>query len=241
MKRKTFKKAVKTYEENIKNYLINLIESKILDRIKNLNPQIFQKYKELSKNLDEEDIVKDYETFEKIINLILNFLNSLLKLREEDLNKIQLEIGSKQEKYKFIENRIKTLEKERKKLKIISNWTQDLINYKTAIKEDFLKNIPYLVSLYYSEIGFNYEVEITPDFNILIKDGNVTRNVKSLSGGEKVALALALKLALAKFLKVPFLILDEPFEALDEDRLANAKSLLERYFKNQIFVATHTW
>jgi len=239
--KETFKKALKTYEENIKNYLINLIESKILDRIKNLNPQIFQKYKELSKNLDEEDIVKDYETFEKIINLILNFLNSLLKLREEDLNKIQLEIGSKQEKYKFIENRIKTLEKERKKLKIISNWTQDLINYKTAIKEDFLKNIPYLVSLYYSEIGFNYEVEITPDFNILIKDGNVTRNVKSLSGGEKVALALALKLALAKFLKVPFLILDEPFEALDEDRLANAKSLLERYFKNQIFVATHTW
>ncbi len=235
-----FERARKTYK-TIKNYLVSLIETKLLDRIKAFNIQAFQKYKELSKNLDESDISKDYEIFLEIINVILSSLHYLLKRREEELNKIQFEIGSRQEKHKFIENRLKILEKEKKKLKIILNWIDDLVNYKNAIKEEFLKNIPYLVSLYYSEIGFHYEVEITPDFNILVKDGNITRSVKSLSGGERVALALALKLALANFLKVPFLILDEPFEALDEDRLSNAKSLLERQFKNQIFVATHTW
>ena len=239
--KKNFERAKSKYYKDIRDKVINFIESKLLNPIKKYNFQVFQKYQELSKNLDERDIIKDYETLKKILNLILNFLDSHLKVRQKELEKIQREIGSKEEEYKTIETRLKTLEKEKKKIKIISNWTEDLINYKNAIKEDFLKNIPYLVSLYYSEIGFNYEVEITSDFNVLVKDGSITRNVKSLSGGEKVALALALKLALANFLKVPFLILDEPFEALDEDRLANAKSLLERYFKNQIFVATHTW
>jgi len=238
--KESFEKTKSKYKE-IKNKLINHIESKLLNPIKKYDFQVFQEYQKLSKDLDEQDIIKDYETVEKILNLILKFLRSRLEVRKKELKKVQLEIGSKEKEYKTIEARLKTLEKEQKKLKIISNWMEDLINYKNAIKEDFLKNIPYLVSLYYSEIGFNYEVEITPDFNILVKDGNITRSVKSLSGGEKVGLALALKLALANFLKVPFLILDEPFEALDEDRLANAKSLLEKYFNNQIFVATHTW
>ncbi len=237
------KKFIKGQEEqlfNVRDKTLYILEERLLRNLKQYK-EIYETYLALKPKIISKNSLECYKATLKLIDLLLEFLSSLYEIREKEFLKIKEELTLKEKKYKEISEKIEIFEKEKRKINIIDTWHSDLINYKTAVKEEFLKNIPHLVSLYYSEIGFNYEVEITPEFNIFIKDGSITRNVRSLSGGEKVGLALALKIALANFLKLPFLILDEPFEALDEDRLSNAKSFLEKYFKNQIIVATHTW
>src|SRR5918992_1308230 len=70
----------------------------------------------------------------------------------------------------------------------------------------------------------------------------------SLSGGEKVAVALALRLAIAQMVslnKIDFIILDEPTIHLDEERRKSLVAIISDFFKeglgplSQIIIITH--
>jgi exonuclease SbcC len=70
----------------------------------------------------------------------------------------------------------------------------------------------------------------------------------SLSGGEKVAVALALRLAIAQMVslnKLDFIILDEPTIHLDEERRKSLVAIISDFFKeglgplSQIIIITH--
>jgi exonuclease SbcC len=70
----------------------------------------------------------------------------------------------------------------------------------------------------------------------------------SLSGGEKVAVALALRLAIAQMVslnKLDFIILDEPTIHLDEERRKSLVNIISDFFKeglgplSQIIIITH--
>jgi exonuclease SbcC len=73
-------------------------------------------------------------------------------------------------------------------------------------------------------------------------------DMDSLSGGEKVAVALALRLAIAQMLssnKLDFIILDEPTIHLDEERRKSLVRIISDSFKeglgplSQIIIITH--
>jgi exonuclease SbcC len=73
-------------------------------------------------------------------------------------------------------------------------------------------------------------------------------DMDSLSGGEKVAVALALRLAIAQmvsFNKLDFIILDEPTIHLDEERRKSLVNIISDFFKeglgplSQIIIITH--
>lgn len=73
-------------------------------------------------------------------------------------------------------------------------------------------------------------------------------DMDSLSGGEKVAVALALRLAIAQMVslnKLDFIILDEPTIHLDEERRKSLVNILSDFFKeglgplSQIIIITH--
>lgn len=73
-------------------------------------------------------------------------------------------------------------------------------------------------------------------------------DMDSLSGGEKVAVALALRLAIAQMVslnKLDFIILDEPTIHLDEERRKSLVAIISDFFKeglgplSQIIIITH--
>ena len=78
------------------------------------------------------------------------------------------------------------------------------------------------------------------------QNGNV-QSIDMLSGGEKVALAIALRLALATYVmeSIKTIVMDEPTTYLDEDRRSNLKDIIQYTFRGeetpvpQMILVTH--
>ncbi|HSD04349.1 MAG TPA: SMC family ATPase, partial [Nitrosopumilaceae archaeon] len=91
-------------------------------------------------------------------------------------------------------------------------------------------------------------VEKTRDVGISCYSGNTVLDLESLSGGEKVSVALALRLGMAHILgasNLNFIILDEPTTHLDEERRKSLVSVLSQAFEanlnsiSQFLIITH--
>lgn len=90
--------------------------------------------------------------------------------------------------------------------------------------------------------------EKTRDVGISCYSGNTVLDLESLSGGEKVSVALALRLGMAHILgasNLNFIILDEPTTHLDEERRKSLVSVLSQAFEanlgsiSQFIIITH--
>jgi len=86
------------------------------------------------------------------------------------------------------------------------------------------------------------------DVGITCYSGNTVLDLESLSGGEKVSVALALRLGMAHILgasNLNFIILDEPTTHLDEERRKSLVSVLSQAFEanlgsiSQFIIITH--
>lgn len=94
------------------------------------------------------------------------------------------------------------------------------------------------------ELGMDFKVKISEDFDIDVYSGLGVLDIKSLSGGETVALAIALRIALAYtiFGRLPgFFILDEPTQFLDVERRRAVFEIIKRLSEKvpQVIVVTH--
>ena len=77
------------------------------------------------------------------------------------------------------------------------------------------------------------DVKLNDDYEVLVVDSEGARSVDTVSGGEKVALALALRLAIAKALsggRVGVMLLDEPTVHLDDVRRRRLVTAIRRLF-----------
>jgi len=90
--------------------------------------------------------------------------------------------------------------------------------------------------------------EKTRDVGISCYSGNTVLDLESLSGGEKVSVALALRLGMAHILgasNLNFIILDEPTTHLDEERRKSLVNVLSQAFEanlgsiSQFIIITH--
>ncbi len=90
--------------------------------------------------------------------------------------------------------------------------------------------------------------EKTRDVGISCHSGNTVLDLESLSGGEKVSVALALRLGMAHILgasNLNFIILDEPTAHLDEERRKSLVNVLSQAFEanlgsiSQFIIITH--
>jgi DNA repair exonuclease SbcCD ATPase subunit len=101
---------------------------------------------------------------------------------------------------------------------------------------------------YLSLFDTNFTAHINEEFDFMVSfSSKRTVSARALSGGQKVALALAFKFAAADLLafQVPILVLDEPTVWLDDINkpklasiLAKAKSITERT-SSEVLIATH--
>ena len=75
------------------------------------------------------------------------------------------------------------------------------------------------------------------DIGIMCYSGNTSLDLESLSGGEKVSVALALRLGMAHLMgssNLNFIILDEPTTHLDQERRKSLVSVLSQAFESNI-------
>jgi len=85
--------------------------------------------------------------------------------------------------------------------------------------------------------------EIEMEFEIVINDKNGKREIKSLSGGQKVILKLAWMMAICSMTKSKMLRMDETINNLDPDTISSVTEMLEDFIKQRnlkFIVVTHS-
>ena len=98
-----------------------------------------------------------------------------------------------------------------------------------------------------SEFGLNIDdVRVNQDFDVIVTVDGAQEPLQSLSGGEKTAIAIALRLSVARYItdRMNVIIMDEPTTNLDSDRRNQLKSILQSALRDQsvvpqLIVVTH--
>ena len=91
------------------------------------------------------------------------------------------------------------------------------------------------------------DIKIDDDYNISVLGSAGEQDIDQISGGERVALAIALRLAIAQVLsgKIETIIMDEPTTHLDEQRRKELVNILSSFFREggriipQMLIITH--
>jgi exonuclease SbcC len=91
------------------------------------------------------------------------------------------------------------------------------------------------------------DIKIDDDYNIVAIGPSGEQDIDQISGGERVALAIALRLAIAQVLsgRVETIIMDEPTTHLDEERRKELVNILSSFFREggriipQMLIITH--
>jgi len=91
------------------------------------------------------------------------------------------------------------------------------------------------------------DIKIDDDYDISVLGSSGEQQIDQISGGERVALAIALRLAIAQVLsgKAEAIIMDEPTTHLDEERRKELVNILSSFFREggriipQMLIITH--
>ncbi|WP_290597194.1 MULTISPECIES: AAA family ATPase [unclassified Archaeoglobus] len=176
-----------------------------------------------------------------------------LKEKNSSLKKKQEELKKENEKISQLEEELSKL---KTKFEDVAKFITKLNNIRDAFSRDGVqKTLRQRIAPLISEFARNYlerfnlditDVPVSEDFDIsVIKEGGEI-SIKSTSGGEKVAIAIALRLAIAKALagKISTIVMDEPTTHLDEERRRELVEIMKSFFREgatipQMIVITH--
>ncbi len=258
-------------EEELKDLRKKKEEYDRLKPIADKYEEFLKKLEEKQKEL--EGLERKKEEIEKEINE-LGYDEGYHKKLEEEYKKILKEhehtkavldekkrsLEKKLEELKKLKKEIQELEKKldrlTRRLNKVKGFINDLIRirgsyHKDGVQRLLRKKITPLLSELATEYIESFNMDITDiylseNFDISVTKGSVEVPISLLSGGEKVAVGLALRLAIAKALsrRLSVVIMDEPTTHLDEERRKDLVNILGRFFKNegaipQIIIVTH--
>ncbi|ACV24480.1 AAA family ATPase [Methanocaldococcus fervens] len=232
-------------KEDIENYINNKI-LEVNEKIKDIKERIDyinQKLNEI--NYSEEEFKKIEEEFEK---------------KQEKLKNAEIEKGKIESEIKYLRDDIETLNLKLKELSDLEKEKEKLIkfiDYLNKVRSVFGKDgfQKYLRKIYtpliqkylneaFNEFDLPYSfVELTEDLEIKLHSPTGVLTIDNLSGGEQIAVALSLRLAIANALignKVECIILDEPTVYLDENRRAKLAEIFRKINSvPQMIIITH--
>ncbi|MFA5764097.1 MAG: AAA family ATPase [archaeon] len=244
---------LKEEEYKIKNEEKNANElAKTLKEILELKQELPIIEKELQElNFDEKDIDKlrkDYFETKSVIDLLKSQINSTKELVKSYIQNL--------EKIEQIKNTIILLEKETNTTKIacekLGVFENCLIATQIELRESMLATINEAMSNIWENI-YPYTdftdaklavVENGYDLQVLTRNNGWARVEGILSGGERSAAALCIRIAFALVLtkQLSMLILDEPTHNLDSNAIGKLSEMLRDSLPGlveQIFVITH--
>ncbi|XRP97144.1 AAA family ATPase [Methanocaldococcus sp. 16A] len=232
-------------EEDIENYLNNKI-LEVNEKIKDIEERINyinQKLNEI--NYSDEKYIEIEKEFEKKQNELKN--------AEIEMGKIESQIKYLKDDIENINKKLKELyelEKEKEKLikfinylnKVRSVFSRD--GFQKYLRKKYVPLIQKYLNEAFNEFDLPYSfVELTEDFEIKVHSPNGILTIDNLSGGEQIAVALSLRLAIANALigsKIDCIILDEPTVYLDENRRAKLAEIFRKVKSiPQMIIITH--
>ncbi len=224
---------------------------KELEKSKEEKERLTLEIQQLTLKLENLNISSLQNEKESIQNQITQ-KNHHISQKRQELGTFQGQLDILQQQLKKSQEQEKEIESINIKIKKYQKVENALYQLQKLLKDNALYNLPKITEEIFSKFGFNqfinlkftdkYEIVLTPN---AISSSEISVKVDSLSGGQRIALSLALRLAIAKMLneKADFLILDEPTIHLDDSRKRELIDLLgdlkERNFIKQLIIVTH--
>lgn len=137
----------------------------------------------------------------------------------------------------------KNMEREEEFLHFVGFARETFKSSSEAIALRLVKTVSQEANDIYCDLMGDYtqELEWTKDFEVRVLENGREKVFRQLSGGEQMAAALAMRLALQRVLAhTDVVFLDEPTQNMDEDRRANlAKRLQGLAGFTQMFIISH--
>lgn len=218
------KTLAKTLEKEEKNKIRIEIEKEIQNI--NYNPEVHLNLKN-----DYEKINNEFneigKTFERT--------SSELKLKTEHI----LEINKKIEKLALKKEEKQKIESFKEYLEKIKREIFSKDGFQKYLREKYIPLIQRHTNQIFQEFELPYShIQLKDDYSLVV-DG---LPVETLSGGEQIAVSLALRLGISKAVcnNIECIILDEPTAYLDEERRKNLLNIFKNIKTiNQMAIITH--
>ncbi len=230
--------ALRTTQENEK------------EQIESLKKEMAELNSKLSEKpaLDEQfsEINREYESVNSALLRTVQEESSIKAVMETEKN----QISQLKEKLAELEKRKNSLDNLKKGVELINKLRAcfDREGIQKAIRKDSAIYITNKVREYSTSFNLDFDdVNINEEMAIEVSQNGNVQSIDMLSGGEKVALAIALRLALATYVmeSVKTIVMDEPTTYLDEDRRSNLKDIIQYTFRGdetpvpQMIIVTH--
>ena len=211
-------------------------------------------------------VITDLEDIDNKI-LYLNFDVNILQQYQTQQSELQnqyyplvKEIGQIENTIKYNNTQIDTIDDKIKQNSINQDKVQKLDEFIAFLKDirelyskdglqktirlSFRPQIQKYTQEFFAKFGFDYSnLSITDDYDILISGSSGDSNVNMISGGEKIAVALALRLGIAQAItanKIETILLDEPTTYLDEYRKQEFVQIIQNIsLVPQLIIITH--
>lgn len=164
--------------------------------------------------------------------------------------------GFEEEVRKYVEE-LKVLEEKTTEKKLVDGYVVTLNKIRDAYGKDGIQKMirararPLLEKTtrdLFERFNLAYsDIKIDDDYNISVIGPSGEQDIDQISGGERVALAIALRLAIAQVLsgRIETVIMDEPTTHLDEERRKELVNILNSFFRvggriiPQMLIITH--
>jgi exonuclease SbcC len=255
-KLETERAALKEHEPAHQRYLEHLREAEALEareeQLASLEEQLEaarSAWKERSKRRDQaaegydgeeyEALTKDYERLRDALATLKESLRQGRARLDEVLEEIK---GLEQVQEKLVK-RVEEHESLKATLTLLNHLRQLLRDAGPEITRRLVDIISAQADRYYAEIMQDYSARLrwTEEYEILLSKDGRERSFAQLSGGEEMAAALAVRLALLQELTgIDVAFFDEPTANLDDLRRDNlAEQILNVRGFSQLFVISH--
>ncbi len=246
--------------ENLKKDLGNVVESSydVESLLKEFNSYASLTGVTLNLNASRSEILKVRSVINNILNKVVNQANELRKKLSELNRRVGLVKGRLEElrdreaktseEIKELKKALEDIELKKKVVKTLMEFSKAYLGKDGLIAKRLTAKAREELERRASEIlkGFKLGIDrlkIDDEYNISYFVNGEELNVKNASGGEKVSISIALRLALAEMLmgKVSTIILDEPTVYLDEENREKLFEILKQVANNlkQIIIVTH--
>ncbi len=224
----------------LQEYRIEVEKNKV--RIENINSKIQDtrsKIQDLDKDIDviqkqiSESKFDDVKKIEKINIQMKENVRDIGSLVEE-FKKSKIHIKKLQEEEKILNNLYQIFSKE-----LLLVVLQDSLPILNDIINSFLSQVVD----YQINFDLNKSDSDKLELDIKILDDKGSRDVKSLSGWQRIILKLVWMLAISSYIRSPILFLDETINNLDADTVWKVADMLEDFVKSRnmkFFVVTHS-
>ncbi|WP_337859859.1 AAA family ATPase [Ferroplasma sp.] len=232
--------------EKLKNELDHAREMEVRinsfqDEIKERNNLIHDLEKQLDNNNAELEKYNGIDRKENEIEILYN-------TAEQDTIKLKTLVGATSERIKENEDLAKGFEQDAEKYKKLGKAIsvlgkiRDSFDYngvQAIIRKDASTSMTNLTRKYLQSFNLDFDdIAIDENFDIKVTQNSMEQTLESLSGGEKTALAIAIRLSVTEYVldRISTIIMDEPTNFLDEDRRNNLKDIILYSLKGENIV-----